>query len=110
MFNQELITAWADMRGKILRSPDAPAGLLLSFDRLATPLFEYDYDKCRLVLNMDQNFTSGALPPPSAIKATGLLWFNTRFYELLSDLPRVSRTGRQNYEFIPGKYHENGEA
>ena len=62
------------------------------------PYFEYDYDKCRLVLNLDQSFNSGSYGNGTY---AGSDYFNTRFYELLSGLPciRQNRTGDLNYQF-----------
>ena len=68
--------------------------------RTLAPHFEYDYDKCRLVLTVDQAFTSGLYDYGTY---TGSINFNTRFYELLTGLPciRQSRTGDLNYQFAP---------
>ena len=62
----------------------------------SAPYFEYDYDKCRLVLNVDQAFARGTHDNGTYI---GSVYFNTRFYELLSGLPcnRQSRDGDLNY-------------
>ena len=64
------------------------------------PYFEYNYDKCRLLLNVDQSFMKGNHDNGTYI---GSLFFNTRFYELLSGLAcnRQSRDGDLNHSFVP---------
>ena len=52
------------------------------------------------MLNIDQSFVDGKTPNG---KFDGLLYFNTRFFELVSGLAcdRVSRVGDGNYLFTP---------
>ena len=61
------------------------------------PFFQYDYDKCRLVLNVEQLFASGTYHNSTY---TCSVFFNTRFYEL-SGMPciRQNKTGDLNYRF-----------
>ena len=98
MFNRGLADAWYGIGISIssLRDPD----LKKVIQGARAPYFEYDYDKCRLVLSIDQVFCSG-----TCVNGTyaGSLYFNTRFYELLSGMPciRRSRTGDLNYQFTP---------
>ena len=98
MFNRGLADQWYGIGVSISSMTDPDLKAVIQAGR--APYFEYDYDKCRLVLNIDQAFCSG-----TCVNGTyaGSLFFNTRFYELLSGLPciRQSRTGNNNYQFSP---------
>ena len=63
MFNTGLTAAWKAFTDQI------PTGILNGINELDlgtrmkgthVPYFEYDYDKCRLVLSVDQSFAAGA--------------------------------------------------
>ena len=99
MFNKALKTAWDDLWGSVFLTSSAIIWPVLS--KLYPPFFEFDADKCRLVLNIDQSFVNGTTP--SQVKFDGLLHFNARCFELISGLPcdRVSRVGDANYLFTP---------
>ena len=64
------------------------------------PYFEYDYDKCRLILTVDHAFATGTHEYGTYV---GSVFFNTRFYELLSGLAcnRQTRDRDLNYIFVP---------
>ena len=98
MFNTALNTAWINLLASLFLA--SPTELWPSVKDAYVPFFEFDSDKYRLVLNIDQSFVDGKTPNG---KFDGLLYFNTRFYELVSGLAcdRVSRVGDGNYLFTP---------
>ena len=103
MFNAGLAAAWAAFPDSIpATSPTGIPELDLKqrLKKTVAPYFQYDYDKCRLVLSVDQILVSG---PYDYGTYTASVYFNTRFYELLSGLPciRRNRTGDLNYQFTP---------
>ena len=98
MFNTALNTAWINVLASLFLA--SPTELWPSVKNAYVPLFEFDSDKYRLILNIDQSFVDGKTPNG---KFDGLLYFNTRFFELVSGLAcdRVSRAGDGNYLFTP---------
>ena len=98
MFNTALNTAWINLLASLFLA--SPTELWPSVKNAYVPFFEFDSDKYRLVLNIDQSFVDGNTPNG---KFDGLLYFNTRFFELVSGLAcdRVSRVGDGNYLFTP---------
>ena len=104
MFNKGLQDAWQSLY-YTLPTVTASNNILDKFAKTYIPFFEYDYDKCRLVLNLDQTFVAGSYV--NGTNAGGLyrgsVYFNTRFYELLSGLScfRQNRDGDLNYQFMP---------
>ena len=110
MFNAGLQKAWEGLVNLIPIKTDQYDKMDLRniFNAAYRPFFEYDYDKCRLVLNVDQTFPTGThnngVPTTTTFTTyTGSLYFNTRFYELLSGLSciRKNREGDLNYLFNP---------
>ena len=108
MFNTGLQTAWTDLAAALpVALTTAKTHIYNVFKSTNAPFFEYDYDKCRLVLNVDQVFTNGAYDNTTtgglAGRYVGSLYFNTRFYELLSRLSctRKNRDGNLNYLHTP---------
>ena len=97
MFNDGLQLAWKALPTQI---PALEMDLATRLKNTIAPYFEYDYDKCRLLLNVDQSFARGNHDNGMYM---GSLFFNTRFYELLSGLAcnRQSRDGDLNYSFVP---------
>ena len=92
MFNTGLAAAWKAFTGLI--PTVSPTGvseldLIVRLKRTMAPYFEYDYDKCRLVLTVDQVFNSSIYDDGTY---TCSLNSNTRFYELLSGLPCIRRS------------------
>ena len=103
MFNTGLAAAWKAFPALIptvATTGKSEADLIARLKVTLAPYFQYDYDKCRLVLTVDQDFSSGIYDYGTYI---GSINFNTRFYELLSGMPciRRSRTGDLNYQFTP---------
>ena len=75
MFNKGLADAWFSVGKGVssIRDPDLKAVIQNGY----APYFEYDYDKCRLVLSVDKAFVSGACTSGTNV---GSVYFNTRFY------------------------------
>ena len=98
MFNKALLTAWDDLLASVFLTSAAEIWPVLR--KTYPPFFEFDTDKCRLILNIDQSFVDGITPNG---KFDGLLHFNARCFELVSGLAcdRVSRVGDSNYLFTP---------
>ena len=98
MFNKALLTAWGDLLASVFLT--SPTEVWPVLHKTYPPFFEFDTDKCRLVLNIDQSFVDGKTPNG---KFDGLLYFNARCFELVSGLAcdRVSRAGDSNYLFTP---------
>ena len=93
VFNTACTSAFAALNAQLPTGlPDASGKSHTILDSTYCPLFEFDYDTCKLVLNVDQNYLTSA-------KMTGEMYFNTPFYELLSTLhcDRITRTGFKNY-------------
>ena len=63
MFNTGLKSAWDALLAMIPIRTDQfdKTGPHYIFKGACTPFFEYDYDKCRLVLNIDQTFPTGII-------------------------------------------------
>ena len=104
MFNKGLSEAWLILL-HALPTVSATTKLQEKFAETLVPFFEYDYDKCRLVLNVDESFVAGSYANGTATdgRYRGAVYFNTRFYELLSGLScfRQNRDGYLNYLFMP---------
>ena len=109
MFNTGLQSAWSSLGSLLPAAPITEKTHITTLFNLAkAPFFEYDYDKCRLVLNVDQTFANGSYDNAFtragwAGKYVGSMYFNTRFYELLSGLSctRKNRDGDLNYLHTP---------
>ena len=65
MFNDGLTAAWTSFKAQVFPSPE-PLDLSIRIGRMYPPFFQYDYDKCRLVLNVDQTFVAGKYDNASA--------------------------------------------
>ena len=99
VFNTACTSAFVALNKLLPKSaadPAKPDVLTTILDSTYCPFFEFDYDTCKLVLNVDQNYLTSS-------KMAGEVYFNTRFYELLSTLhcDRISRTGFKNYRLHP---------
>jgi len=93
VFNTACASAFAALNAQLPLGPlQADGKQYTILDSTYCPFFEFDYDTCKLVLNVDQNYFNST-------KMKGEVYFNTRFYELLSTLhcDRISRTGFKNY-------------
>ena len=96
MFSAGLQNAWAAFPAQI---STIELDLATRMKNTIAQYFEYDYDKCRLLLNVDQAFARGTHDNGTY---TGSVFFNTPFYEILSGLAcnRKSRDGYLNYIFV----------
>ena len=100
MFNAGLTAAWKDFTTNIPSTLNGidEKDIAAVMRNTVAPYFQYDYDKCRLVLSVHQYFNGDTYQNGTF---AGSVNFNTRFYELLSGLPciRRNRTGDLNYQF-----------
>ena len=98
MFNAALYAAWLALRNDVFL--DSPLDVYPAYVKTMPPVFEFDSDQYRLILNVNQSFCASS---GTTSKLKGSIYFNTRFYELLSGLAcdRVSRSGVKNYQFTP---------
>ena len=93
VLNAACTSAYAALNELLPKGPEDPNNhnkRSTILDSTYCPFFEFDYDTCKLVLNVDQNYLTNL---------GGEVYFNTRFYELLSTLhcDKISRTGIKNY-------------
>ena len=79
MFNTGLAAAWTAFPALIptvATTGKSEADLIARLKVTLAPYFQYDYDKCRLVLTVDKDFSSGIYDYGTYI---GSINFNTRF-------------------------------
>ena len=93
MLNKALITAWDDLLASVFLT--SPAEVSAALRKTYPPFFEFDTDKCRLVLNIDQSFVDGVTPHG---KFDGLLHFNASSFRSLLKRPSL-RQGLQGWRF-----------
>ena len=79
MFKDGLAAAWTSFHSLVFPSFET-ADLAFRIGRMYGPFFQYDYDKCRLVLNIDQNFANDSF---SGGKYVSSLYLILASYELL---------------------------